>query len=132
MLLLHLFLHLWEVHLGDYAILTLLTRNRWRKVFIPSCLMDAAVDKNDVQLRVVLEDFDLLERITVHKDTVSIIAGLDMPEFVLPHEELSDAGGGSNDGFVGCEAEEVLEVREVARVGAMRSPSVAVVTFDRR
>lgn len=98
------------------------------KVFLPSSLVNAAVDQDDVKLRVVLEDLNVIEGVAVDDDAVRVVAGLDLAELVLAHEQLGHTGRRGDDALVCSEAEQFLEVREVAGVGAVGGPGEAVVT----
>lgn len=80
-------------------------------VLLASGLVDPPIDHDDVDPVVVLEDFNLLQRIAVHKDTVRIIAFLDLTHLVRAHEERRHAVGRRDDGFVRGEAQQILEVR---------------------
>ena len=84
--------------------------------------MNSPVYHNDIELIVVLQDFNVLERITIHKDTVGVIAWRNLTELFRAHEQFRNTNGRSNYGFMRSEAEEILEVCEIASVSAVGRP----------
>ena len=90
--------------------------------------MHAAVDHDDIQPGVILQDLDIGQRIAVDEDTVRVETRLDLAQFVLAHEEFGDAGCGGDDGFVWCEAEEIGEVGEVLCVCSVWCPGEAIIS----
>lgn len=90
--------------------------------------MHAAVDHDDIQPGVILQDLDIRQRIAVNKDTVRVETPLDLAQLVLAHEGFGDTSCGGDDGFVWCEAEEVGEVGEVSGVCSVWCPGEAIVS----
>lgn len=89
--------------------------------------MHPPIDHNHIQLIMVLQHANILQRIAIDKNTVRIIPGLDLAQLVLAHEQLRDARGGGDDALVRREAEIGVEVLEVAGVCAVRGPGEAEV-----
>jgi len=123
-LLLHLLLHLRKLRI---MVSILSCHLRRRDILLPPGLVHAAVDQDDVELRMVLQDLDVGERVAVDDDAVRVVARFDLAELVLAHEQLGHAGRRGDDALVRGEAEQLLEVGEVAGVGAVGGPGEAVV-----
>jgi hypothetical protein len=101
----------------------------WRSyVFLPPGLVHPSIDQDHVQPVVILQDADVLERVPINEDAVAVEPLLDPSELLLAHEELGDPGRRRDDGFHWGETEEVHEVREIPRVGAVRGPGKPVIT----
>ena len=109
------------------AVIILARNGRWH-IFFPARLVHPPIDDNHIELVVVLQDLNLLERVPVDQDAVRVVARLDLAKLVGAHEEFGDAGSCGDDGFVGGEAEELGKVLEVACVGTMGCPGEAIVT----
>src|SRR5699024_10459996 len=69
-----------------------------------------------------------LQRITVDKDHVGVVSGLDFSELVGLPEQLTAESSGCENGFHFRVAEELHKVLKVTGVGAVRSPSKAGVS----
>lgn len=76
----------------------------------------------------ILQDLYIRERITIDENTVRVVPRLDLAQLMLAHEELRNAGRGSDDGFVGREAKEVGEMGDVSSVCAVRCPCESVIS----
>ena len=58
----------------------------WRgNVFLPSSLVHASVDHDDVQFAVVLQDVDVFDGVAVDEQHVGVVAGLDLAHFIVAH-----------------------------------------------
>lgn len=106
----------------------ILPRHRRRYILLPPSLVHASINHNHIQLIVFLQDLDTFQRFPVDEDAIGVVARRYTAELFRTHEEFRNAVGRRDDGFMRCEAEEVDEVREVARVGAVRCPGESVVT----
>lgn len=90
--------------------------------------MNSAIYHNDIELVMLLQDFNPLKWVAVHKDTVSVIAWRDLAELFRAHEQFRNANGGGNDGFMRSEAEKILEVCEIASISAVGRPGESCVS----
>lgn len=76
----------------------------------------------------ILQNLNILQRIPIHKNTVRIVPRLYLSQFVLSHEELRDTRCRRDDSFMWCEAKQLGEVLQVARVRAVWCPGEAIVS----
>lgn len=89
--------------------------------------MNPSIDDDDVQFIMVLKDGNVLKRISVDKDAIGVVSRLNLPKLVTPHQEGSNASGGSNNALVGGETEELDEMFEIASICSVWRPGKTVV-----
>ncbi len=90
--------------------------------------MNSAIDHNHVQLFVLLKNRNIFQWITVNQNDVGKVARLDLAQLIFPHKKFCNTSRSRDDGFHGCEIQELDKVLQVASVSAMRSPSEAIIT----
>jgi hypothetical protein len=109
-------------------LVVVLASDRGRNVLLLACFVYSAIDENNVELLMILKDLNLVKRVPVDQDAVSIVPRGYLAELLGSHEQLSNAKGCSNDGFMSSKAEQIFEVSKIAGVCAMRSPCKAIIT----
>lgn len=100
----------------------------WKNIFLPPCLMDTAIDDDDVQSFMVLKDCDVLQRVPIDHNTIGEVALFDLAHLVRAHEQLGYAVSCCNDGFVWSEPKALNKMCKVARISAVRCPSESIIT----
>jgi hypothetical protein len=83
------------------------------------CAVEFAAFHHCGDLVDVREDGDILQRVAVEQDQVSVKAGQDLAEFVRLLGQFPTQGGGGDDGFHLGVAEEVDKVLQIAGIGAV-------------
>lgn len=102
------------------GVLVLACHGRRRLVYPP-------VDHNDIQLVVVLQDRDVLQRVAVNEDAVPVEALLDLAQLLVAHEELGNACRRCDERLHGRESQQLDEVVEIARVRSVGRPCKSIV-----
>lgn len=69
--------------------------------------MHPPIDGNDVQLIVILQDGDVVQRVPINQNAVRVVPRLYLAKFVVAHQEGGDASGCGNDALVGGEPKEL-------------------------
>jgi hypothetical protein len=126
-ILLHRVLHLWKVR-HNHMRIVILSRHWRRSILLPAGFMNSAVYNDDIELVMLLQNFNTLKWIAIHKDAVGVIAWRDLAKLFRSHEQFRNANGGGNNGFVRSEAKEILEVCEIASISAVGRPGEAYVS----
>ena len=108
-------------------LIPILTRHGRRHKLLPPSLVHTSIDHDNVQLAMILQYGNVVDRVAVHKDQVRVVACLDLTHLIGAEHQFRDPVGCRDDGLVRGEAHQVLEVGEIAgrrcRVGSMRSRS---------
>jgi hypothetical protein len=89
--------------------------------------VELAVLHDAVQPVVVLQHRDVGEGVAVDEQEIGEVPGLHLAQLVGPQHDLATPCGGGDDRLHRREAEQLDEVLQVPRVGAVRGPSEAVV-----
>lgn len=111
-------------------LIIVLASDRGRNILFSARFVYSAIDEDNIEFVMVLQNLNLLNWVPVYQDAVSIIAWCDLAELFGSHEELRNAESCGDDCFVSCKAEEILEVSQITGVCAVRSPSEAVVAIE--
>ncbi len=78
--------------------------------------MHSTINHDDVEFRMVLEHFDVIQGLAIDKNAVGIIANLYLAHFVGSHKQFRHAVGGGNERLMGGESEEFLKVSEISSI----------------
>jgi hypothetical protein len=111
-------------------LVVILASDRGRNILLPACYVYSAIDDNNVELVMILKNLNLVKRVPVDQDAVGVVPRGDLAELFGSHEQLGNAKGCSNDGFMGSKAEQILEVGKIAGVCAVRSPCEAIIAVE--
>jgi hypothetical protein len=89
--------------------------------------VNSSIDDDDVQFIMILKNGNVLQRISVDKNAIGIVSRLNLPKLVAPHQERSNASGGSNNALVGGKTEELDEMFKIASICSVWRPGETVV-----
>ena len=109
---------------------------RWRKCrfkiptkeFCVSRFMHSSIYQDHVELVVILQNSDVLQRISINQYQICEIARLDLAQLVFSHEKLRNTCGSSDDRLHWCELEQLHEMLQITGIGAVGCPCKSVIT----
>lgn len=105
----------------------ILPHYRRRHILFPPRLMHSPINNHNIQLVMILQHSDILQRVPIYQYTVPVEPLLDFAQLVLAHHELGDTCCRGDERLHGREAEELDEVVEITSVGAVGGPGEAIV-----
>ena len=97
-------------------------------IFLPTGFVNAAVDDDNVEQVMLLQNCDVLQGLPVHHNTVGVVSFFNLAHLVGTHEQLCNPIRCRDDGLMGCESKALHEVGEITGIGTMWCPSKAIVS----
>lgn len=93
--------------------------------------MNPAIETDDVETVMVLENSDVFQRVAINQYAVGVIAFLDLAELVASHHECCDASCCCYNRLMLGESKQPVEMFEISGICSVRCPRKSVVTRSR-